>query len=107
MGTSEHGANARRHEIDFIWQKESREITAIECKWSAGQFDPANLKVFRRLYPQGQNFVVAQDIDPNIPSGLSRIEGGFYRSRGPDTVYAEDAAQGVTDIAEATGPLAS
>lgn len=53
----------QRHEIDFILQRNPREITAIECKWSAGQFDAANLKVFRRLYPRGPNFVVAQDID--------------------------------------------
>ncbi len=53
----------QKHEVDFILQKNPQDITAIECKWSAGQFDPANLKVFRRLYPQGSNLIVAQDVD--------------------------------------------
>jgi len=53
----------QKHEVDFVLQKNPQEITAIECKWSAAQFDPANLRVFRRLYPQGSNFVVAQDVD--------------------------------------------
>lgn len=53
----------QKHEVDFVLQKNPQEITAIECKWSADQFEPASLKVFRRLYPQGSNFVVAQDVD--------------------------------------------
>ncbi|MGB7297000.1 MAG: DUF4143 domain-containing protein [Candidatus Aminicenantales bacterium] len=53
----------QRHEVDFVLQKNPQEITAIECKWSAGQFDSANLKVFRRLYPHGSNLVVAQDVE--------------------------------------------
>ncbi len=53
----------QRHEVDFVLQKNPLEITAIECKWSADQFDPANLRIFRRLYPCGSNFVVAQDVD--------------------------------------------
>jgi hypothetical protein len=35
---------------------------AIECKWSAGEFDGGNLLAFRRQYPEGENFVVAQDV---------------------------------------------
>jgi len=30
---------------------------AIECKWSAGEFDGGNLLAFRRQYPEGENFV--------------------------------------------------
>jgi len=55
--------NKQKHEIDFVLPKNPQEITAIECKWSADQYDPASLKIFRRLYPQGSNFVVAQDVD--------------------------------------------
>lgn len=36
--------------------------TAIECKWSAKDIDPANLKVFRRHYPRGDTYVVAHDV---------------------------------------------
>ena len=53
----------QKHEIDFVWNESRRaEPLALECKWSADDFDPSNLLVFRRLYPRGRNFVVAQDV---------------------------------------------
>jgi len=52
----------QHHEIDFVLQRSPRDVTAIECKWSADQFDPANLKVFRGLHPKGTNFVVTSDV---------------------------------------------
>ena len=52
----------RHHEVDFIIQKKAGEIIAIECKWSAGKFNSSNLKAFRRVYPRGPNYVVANDI---------------------------------------------
>ena len=52
-----------KHEIDFVLAKAAGEPVTIECKWSAQDFDPANLVVFRRQYPKGKNFVVAADID--------------------------------------------
>lgn len=51
------------HEIDFMFQKRGGQPIAIECKWRADGFDPANLKVFRRLYPKGDNFVICHDVD--------------------------------------------
>jgi predicted AAA+ superfamily ATPase len=53
----------QHHEIDFILQKSSRHVIAVECKWSADEFEPGNLNVFRGLHPQGANFVVASDVD--------------------------------------------
>ena len=53
----------KHREIDFILQKSPRQIEAIECKWSADQFDPENLNIFRSLHPLGENFVVASDVD--------------------------------------------
>lgn len=53
----------KHREIDFILQKSPRQIEAIECKWSADQFDPENLKIFRALHPLGKNFVVASDVN--------------------------------------------
>jgi hypothetical protein len=35
---------------------------AIECKWSAGAWEPAGLKAFRLRYPEGRSFVVAPDV---------------------------------------------
>jgi len=53
----------RGHEIDFIIRKTPAEIVAVECKWSAAEFDPANLVIFRKNYPLGENVLIAQDID--------------------------------------------
>ena len=53
----------RGHEIDFILNHKKSSPIAIECKWNSTKFDPKNLKIFRRYYPEGKNFVVATDID--------------------------------------------
>ena len=54
----------QHHEIDFIVQVSGQGIPiTIECKWTSIKFDPKNLVIFRRLYPEGKNFVVANDID--------------------------------------------
>lgn len=50
------------HEIDFVFQKRGGQPIAIECKWRADGFDPANLKVFRRIYPKGDNFIICHDV---------------------------------------------
>ena len=64
----------QKHEIDFIWSR-AREPApaAIECKWSPDNFDPANLRVFRRHYPQGENFVVC----PNVAESYTRSYRGL------------------------------
>lgn len=52
----------RGHEVDFVLAKRQSEPITIECKWSASDFDAANIKAFRRQYPKGSNFVVASDV---------------------------------------------
>ena len=51
------------HEVDFIWSARGRAPATIECKRSAGDFDAKGLRAFRRRYPNGDNFVVAMDLD--------------------------------------------
>jgi len=53
----------RGHEVDFVVASRSRPPLAIECKWSADDFDPSGLLAFRRQYPEGENCVVAHDVD--------------------------------------------
>ena len=36
---------------------------AIECKLTGSEFDVQNMFSFRRQYPVGKNFVVANDVD--------------------------------------------
>jgi predicted AAA+ superfamily ATPase len=53
----------RGHEIDFVLPtKRNHSPIAIECKWSANDFDPTNLKIFRHHYSEGENYVVAADV---------------------------------------------
>lgn len=53
----------RGHEIDFVIKPRGRPPIAIECKWSASDLNPSGLRAFRKQYPQGDNFIVAQDVD--------------------------------------------
>ncbi len=53
----------RGHEVDFVLAQKSAAPLAVECKWSASAFDPANLQAFRRQYPRGENCVVANDVE--------------------------------------------
>ncbi|HOK55414.1 MAG TPA: DUF4143 domain-containing protein, partial [Armatimonadota bacterium] len=53
----------RGHEVDFVILKRGTYPIAVECKWSVDSFDPTNIKAFRRQYPDGDNFVVCQDVD--------------------------------------------
>jgi len=52
-----------KHEIDFVYRRRGRPPDAIECKWSADEFDPRNLLAFRRQYPKGRNWLVATDVE--------------------------------------------
>ena len=49
------------HEIDFVLAGRGRSPVAIECKWSAADFAPDNLRIFRRRYPRGANYVATAD----------------------------------------------
>jgi uncharacterized protein len=54
---SKHG-----NEVDFVIAHRGQPPIAVECKWSSGAFDPAGVRAFRRRYPKGENWVVAQDV---------------------------------------------
>jgi predicted AAA+ superfamily ATPase len=56
--------NKQGHEVDFIWMPRGRTPVAIECKWSARDFDPANLLVFARAYPKATLLVTTPDARP-------------------------------------------
>jgi len=53
----------RGHEVDFVLAPRHGTPLAVECKWSAGEFDDTNLQSFRRQYPAGDNVVIAHDVD--------------------------------------------
>lgn len=67
----------RGHEVDFILAKRPSEPLAIECKWSASDFDATNIKSFRRQYPRGDNFVVAADVSKAFTRSYEHVPVRF------------------------------
>ena len=53
----------RGHEVDFVLATRRKKPLAIECKWSANNFDPTNLVAFRHRHPEGENLILAHDIE--------------------------------------------
>ncbi|MFH0802587.1 MAG: ATP-binding protein [bacterium] len=53
----------RGHEVDFVLAGRGDNPAGIECKWSADDFDPANMMAFHRQYPQAKLLVIAQDVE--------------------------------------------
>jgi hypothetical protein len=72
----------RGHEVDFILAKRRSEPLAIECKWSASDFDATNIKSFRRQYPRGDNFVVATDVEKPFTSRYEDVRVRFVGLKG-------------------------
>jgi hypothetical protein len=67
----------RGHEIDFVIAGRQRKPLAIECKWSAGQFEPSGLLSFRHRYPEGENYVAANDIDREFSQNIASTKITF------------------------------
>lgn len=79
----------RGHEIDFVWSVRGGNPLAIECKWSADNFDASNLEAFRRQYPQGDNVVLA-----------ANVKTAFQRNYGALKVRFEGLEAFVTRLTE-------
>ncbi len=68
-----HWRDKRGHEVDFVIAHRGAAPLAIECKWSERSFDPTGLRAFRKLHPNGTNWVVAADVrEPH-----ERVEAGL------------------------------
>lgn len=62
--TTRYWRNKQGAEVDFVLPtRGGGGPIAIECKWKAASADPRGLAAFRRLYPDGESFVVAADVD--------------------------------------------
>ena len=67
----------RGHEVDFVLGLRGQPPLVIECKWSASEFDPANLQVFRRRYLHGENLVVANDMERSFARSYGDLSVKF------------------------------
>ena len=54
-------------EVDFVLVRPGRAPVAVECCWSAEEFQPAEMRSFRGAYPGGASYVVTAD----TPDGRS------------------------------------
>jgi len=72
MRSLNYWRDKRGHEIDFVLRLKNNAINAIECKFSIASGGTIasevgkNFQAFRRLYPEGENFVVAHNIDASF-----------------------------------------
>ena len=69
----------QKHEVDFIVTKNQAAPMVIECKWTATDFDSTNVKIFRRHYPKGLNFVVASDIERSYSRSYDDVMVKFIK----------------------------
>ena len=69
--------NKRGQEVDFVLTRARGLPIAIECKWAASGFSPRSLLAFRKQYPDGENFIVAHDVDRSFTSNYNGIQVKF------------------------------
>ena len=67
----------RNHEIDFVLSFPKHAPIAIECKLTHSEFDAQNMVSFRRQYPVGENFIVANDVDRSLSRKYNGITVRF------------------------------
>ena len=78
--------NKRGQEVDFVLTRARGLPIAIECKWAASGFSPRSLLAFRKQYPDGENFIVAHDVDRAFTNTYNGIQVKFMNL---DTLIAE------------------
>lgn len=75
--------STRHHEVDFVLAPRGRPPLAIECKWSAdGTGDLAGIKAFRRAYPEGENLIVASDVDRTFTRKVGELQMNYVGLQG-------------------------
>ena len=48
-----------QREIDFVIRRDREYVDTIECKINPDKFSPESVKIFRSIYPKGDNYVVS------------------------------------------------
>jgi predicted AAA+ superfamily ATPase len=86
----------RGHEVDFVLARQGKPPLAVECKWSASESDPGQLKAFRRRYPQGESVVVAHDVDRSFSRSYGDLAVRFMNLPGLIAELTGNAASGTS-----------
>jgi uncharacterized protein len=69
--------NKSKQEIDFVIKKRGENPIAIETKWDSSNFDPKNLLAFRKLHPEGRNYLISSNIKKPISRKFGNLEVVF------------------------------
>lgn len=66
-------------EIDFIFlnKRSKNQPITIECKWQDHKFKADNLLAFRKMYPTGENYVVANNISQSYQKSYDGVVVNF------------------------------
>jgi len=67
----------RGHEVDFVLVRRKPAPVTIECKWSSTDFYPMAVQSFRSIYPRGDNFVVANDVERPFTRSYGEVSVKF------------------------------
>lgn len=70
------------HEVDFILVDNQKRPITVECKWNTSEFEVANLKMFRKIYPNGENFVVGRDVERSFSRQSENFKVEFTNLQG-------------------------
>ncbi len=65
------------HEVDFVLIQPGGQKTAIECKWRESEFDPRNLKIFSRHYPDFELIAAASDVSVRHEKTIAGLKINF------------------------------
>jgi hypothetical protein len=77
-GTPRYWRNKQGAEVDFVLPRRGGGgAVAIECKWAAASFEPNAIAAFRRIYPEGETFVVAADVEDPYKRSYDGFEAEF------------------------------
>jgi predicted AAA+ superfamily ATPase len=80
--TIQYWRDKRGHEVDFVYRRRGQQPIAIECKWSAKDFNTTNLLAFWKQYPKATMYVVAQDVDRPYSKQVSGMAVSFLSLTG-------------------------
>ncbi len=65
------------NEVDLVIAQRGKPPMALECKWSADDFDPRHIKAFRNRYEGGLNVVVSADVDRDFSKRYGKLDVRF------------------------------
>ena len=64
----------QKHDVDFVLKQKGKAVDTVECKWSFDTINSSSLRVFRRHYPEGRNFLVCQEVSRPFTQRAGELE---------------------------------